>query len=56
MSFFKKILKIGQEAPKVKLYSNIKRGENPEHYWEKIGELGDGAFGTVYKVGIFSCW
>ena len=50
MAFFKKFLKIGQDNAKPKLYANIKRGENPEQYWEKVGELGDGAFGTVYKV------
>jgi len=50
MAFFKKFLKIGHDNAKPKLYANIKRGENPEQYWEKVGELGDGAFGTVYKV------
>uniref|UniRef100_H2Y582 Protein kinase domain-containing protein n=1 Tax=Ciona savignyi TaxID=51511 RepID=H2Y582_CIOSA len=50
MSFFKKILKIGQENNKPKLYEHIKRGENPELQWEKISELGDGAFGIVYKA------
>uniref|UniRef100_H2Y591 Protein kinase domain-containing protein n=1 Tax=Ciona savignyi TaxID=51511 RepID=H2Y591_CIOSA len=47
---FKKILKIGQENNKPKLYEHIKRGENPELQWEKISELGDGAFGIVYKA------
>jgi hypothetical protein len=23
---------------------------NPEDFWEMVGELGDGAFGKVYKV------
>ncbi|XP_076814978.1 serine/threonine-protein kinase 10-like isoform X1 [Clavelina lepadiformis] len=50
MSFFKKILKMGGVETKPKTYSNIKRGENPEAHWEKISELGDGAFGTVYKA------
>ncbi|XP_078484657.1 serine/threonine-protein kinase 10 isoform X4 [Ciona intestinalis] len=50
MSFFKKILKIGQENNKPKVYEHIKRGENPESQWEKICELGDGAFGVVYKA------
>nr|CAB3266367.1 STE20-like serine/threonine-protein kinase [Phallusia mammillata] len=50
MSFFKRILKIDQKPAKPKVFSNIKRGENPENHWEKIGELGDGAFGVVYKA------
>lgn len=28
----------------------MKRDLNPEEFWEIIGELGDGAFGKVYKV------
>ena len=50
MAFFKKFLKIGHDNAKPKLFANIKRGENPEQNWEKVGELGDGAFGKVYKV------
>ena len=50
MAFFKRFLKIGQDNAKPKTFSNIKRGENPENIWEKISELGDGAFGKVYKV------
>ena len=52
MSFFKKLWKIGQVDAKPKVFTNIKRGENPEDYWEKVGELGDGAFGKVYKVRV----
>jgi len=50
MAFFKRFLKIGQDNAKPKTFSNIKRGENPENIWEKISELGDGAFGKVYKA------
>lgn len=48
MSFFRKIF-----APKPKQkreFLNVKRGEDPFVHWEKIGELGDGAFGKVYKA------
>ena len=48
MSFFRKIF-----APKPKQkreFLNVKRGEDPFVHWDKIGELGDGAFGKVYKV------
>jgi len=52
MSFFRKIF-----APKPKQkreFLNVKRGEDPFVHWEKIGELGDGAFGKVYKVCILN--
>lgn len=38
------------EAKKKKVFNNIKLDVDPEEYWEMIGELGDGAFGKVYKV------
>lgn len=33
-----------------KICQNVKFDENPEDHWRIIGELGDGAFGKVYKV------
>lgn len=53
MSFFnfRKIFKLGAEKKK-KQYEHVRRDVNPEEVWEIIGELGDGAFGKVYKVGI----
>lgn len=54
MSIFsniKKVFHIGNnEAKKKKVFNNIKLDVDPEEYWEMIGELGDGAFGKVYKV------
>jgi len=38
------------EAKKKKVFNNIKMDCNPEDFWEMVGELGDGAFGKVYKV------
>lgn len=35
---------------KVKQYEHVHRDINPNDIWELIGELGDGAFGKVYKV------
>lgn len=53
VSGLKKILHFGNnEAKKKKVFNNIKIDCDPEEYWEMIGELGDGAFGKVYKVSI----
>nr|XP_006135440.1 STE20-like serine/threonine-protein kinase isoform X1 [Pelodiscus sinensis] len=51
MSFFnfRKIFKLGSEKKK-KQYEHVKRDLNPEDFWEIIGELGDGAFGKVFKA------
>ncbi|KAF3687136.1 Serine/threonine-protein kinase 10 [Channa argus] len=51
MSFFnfRKIFKLGSEKKK-KQYEHVRRDENPEEIWEIIGELGDGAFGKVFKA------
>lgn len=53
MSFFnfRKIFKLGAEKKK-KQYEHVRRDVNPEEVWAVIGELGDGAFGKVYKVCI----
>ncbi len=53
MSFFnfRKIFKLGTEKKK-KQYEHVHRDFNPEEVWEIVGELGDGAFGKVYKVNI----
>lgn len=55
MSFFnfRKIFKLGAEKKK-KQYEHVRRDENPEEIWDIIGELGDGAFGKVFKVGSVS--
>ncbi|XP_077574307.1 STE20-like serine/threonine-protein kinase [Stigmatopora nigra] len=51
MSFFniRKIFKLGTEKKK-KQYEHVRRDENPEEIWNIIGELGDGAFGKVFKA------
>ncbi|PNF33494.1 hypothetical protein B7P43_G00558 [Cryptotermes secundus] len=52
LSNLKKVLHLGgaNEAKKKKVFNNIKMDCNPEDFWEMVGELGDGAFGKVYKA------
>ncbi|KAK3553985.1 hypothetical protein QTP70_019029 [Hemibagrus guttatus] len=51
MAFFnlRKIFKLGMDKKK-KQYEHVHRDMNPEEVWEVVGELGDGAFGKVYKA------
>ncbi|XP_048506774.1 serine/threonine-protein kinase 10 isoform X2 [Athalia rosae] len=54
MSFLSNLKKAfhfgGNDAKKKKIFNNIKMDCDPEEFWEMIGELGDGAFGKVYKA------
>lgn len=49
---FSKILRLPtiDIKKKVKQYEHVHRDLNPNDIWELIGEIGDGAFGKVYKV------
>uniref|UniRef100_A0A8B9KKE5 non-specific serine/threonine protein kinase n=1 Tax=Astyanax mexicanus TaxID=7994 RepID=A0A8B9KKE5_ASTMX len=38
------------DKKRVKQYEHVHRDVNPGDQWEIVGELGDGAFGKVYKV------
>lgn len=49
MSFFRRLFQGGGKNKK-KDYPNIIQGVDPLESWQKVGELGDGAFGKVFKV------
>ncbi|VDP02475.1 unnamed protein product [Schistosoma mattheei] len=48
-SFFKKFIS-ADESEKKSFSTTIERNVNPTDIWEIISELGDGAFGKVYKT------
>ncbi|XP_062913255.1 serine/threonine-protein kinase 10-like isoform X2 [Mobula hypostoma] len=52
MSFFSfmKRFKLGPEKKKARQYEHVKRDVDPEAVWKIVGELGDGAFGKVFKA------
>ena len=52
LSSFKKLLGLGDSVKKGAVNKNIKRDSDPNQFWEIIGEIGDGAFGKVYKVSL----
>lgn len=49
-SLLMRIFRLGVEKKRVRHYENLKRDVDPHQTWETMGELGDGAFGKVFKV------
>lgn len=49
-SLLMRIFRLGVEKKRIRHYENLKRDVDPHQMWETQGELGDGAFGKVYKV------
>lgn len=46
------------DTKRKKTSHNIRFNEDPSNFWTIVGELGDGAFGKVYKVsgGVADTW
>jgi hypothetical protein len=40
-----------KKSKKDKLFKNITRNVDPETLWKIVGDLGEGSFGMVHKVG-----
>lgn len=51
---FKKLFRFGSDdqLKKGQLNEHIKKDLDPLQNWEIVGEIGEGAFGAVYKVRI----
>lgn len=53
---FRRILRLSTfEKRKSREYEHVRRDLDPNEVWEIVGELGDGAFGKVYKVRALGC-
>lgn len=51
MSFLKALFG-NKDKNKRKEYKNVTKDVDPLEKWQKVSELGDGAFGKVFKVSL----
>ncbi|KAM9311177.1 serine/threonine-protein kinase 10 [Gastrophryne carolinensis] len=47
---FRRILRFAGDKRRLREYEHVRRDLDPNLVWEIVGELGDGAFGKVYKA------
>lgn len=52
MAFLRRLFGFSEKKkPSPRRYEHVRRDVDPEEAWLVLGELGDGAFGKVFKVG-----
>lgn len=51
-SLLMRLFRVGAEKKKIQHYEHLQRDVDPRQSWDTLRELGDGAFGKVYKVTV----
>lgn len=51
MAFLRRLFGFSEKKKPLRRYEHVRRDVDPEEAWLVLGELGDGAFGKVFKVG-----
>lgn len=51
MAFLRRLFGFSEKKKLPRRYEHVRRDVDPEEAWLVLGELGDGAFGKVFKVG-----